>query len=76
MECSTEDKPLRLLHLLRERGFKKVLCFTNSLQATHRLVIILLLIWSYLYCLEHNHMVSQYIVMLVFVYPPLVTTWR
>lgn len=38
--CDVEHKPAILYHLLNF-GFKKVLCFTNSAQSTHRLSILL-----------------------------------
>jgi len=35
--CTLENKPLVLLHLLKTRNFTKVLCFTASVESTHRL---------------------------------------
>ena len=44
VRCRLEHKPLALLHLVRGRGkegeeeMRKVLCFTNSKESTHRSV--------------------------------------
>ncbi|CAK1601869.1 unnamed protein product [Parnassius mnemosyne] len=39
--CSAEEKPLILFHLLVEKKWDKVLCFTNSAQSAHRLTVLL-----------------------------------
>ncbi|KAJ8298998.1 hypothetical protein KUTeg_023058 [Tegillarca granosa] len=37
IECTSAEKPLILLHLLHNMKFRHVLCFTNSVESTHRL---------------------------------------
>ncbi|XP_041975255.1 probable ATP-dependent RNA helicase Dbp73D [Aricia agestis] len=39
--CNPEEKPLVLYHLLVELKWDKVLCFTNSAQAAHRLTVLM-----------------------------------
>ena len=39
--CSAEDKPLMVLHLLINKRFCRVLCFTGSKEATERLAMLL-----------------------------------
>ncbi|XP_068626634.1 probable ATP-dependent RNA helicase Dbp73D [Battus philenor] len=39
--CGAEEKPLILFHLLVEKKWDKVLCFTNSAQSAHRLTVLL-----------------------------------
>ncbi|KPI94776.1 putative ATP-dependent RNA helicase Dbp73D [Papilio xuthus] len=39
--CNAEEKPLILFHLLVEKKWDKVLCFTNSAQSVHRLAVLL-----------------------------------
>lgn len=34
--CSLRTKPLAILHLILERNFSRVLCFTNSRENSHR----------------------------------------
>ena len=36
MEAEKGAKPLMVLHILHQLKFKHILCFTNSLEATHR----------------------------------------
>ncbi|XP_072162920.1 ATP-dependent RNA helicase DDX51-like isoform X2 [Diadema setosum] len=38
IQCTAGDKPLVLCHLLLHLYFKQVLCFTNTVEATHSLV--------------------------------------
>ena len=38
---SVSDKPLVLIHLLKTLNFKRVLIFTKSVEATHRLALLL-----------------------------------
>lgn len=37
VECTAAQKPLIILHFLHNVNFRNILCFTNSLEATHRL---------------------------------------
>jgi ATP-dependent RNA helicase DDX51/DBP6 len=37
--CNSGGKPLVLLHLLTAQGLDGVLCFTSSVESTHRQVI-------------------------------------
>ncbi|XP_063901335.1 ATP-dependent RNA helicase DDX51-like [Zophobas morio] len=39
--CSTLEKPLVLVYLLQKLNFKNVLCFTSSVESTHRLFLLL-----------------------------------
>ncbi|XP_048588349.1 ATP-dependent RNA helicase DDX51-like [Nematostella vectensis] len=39
--CKNGEKPLMVLFLLLKCGFKGVLCFTSSLEATHRLYLLI-----------------------------------
>lgn len=41
VSCNAEEKPLILFHLLVEKKWDKVLCFTNSSNSAHRLAILL-----------------------------------
>lgn len=34
--CELRDKPLILLHLLRQHSLRRALCFTASVEETHR----------------------------------------
>uniref|UniRef100_A0A8C0P4B4 ATP-dependent RNA helicase n=1 Tax=Canis lupus familiaris TaxID=9615 RepID=A0A8C0P4B4_CANLF len=38
--CSLRTKPLAILHLILERNFSRVLCFTNSRENSHRLFLL------------------------------------
>ncbi|VFV36455.1 dead (asp-glu-ala-asp) box [Lynx pardinus] len=38
--CSLRTKPLVILHLILERNFSRVLCFTNSRENSHRLFLL------------------------------------
>lgn len=49
--CNAEEKPLILFHLLVEKKWDKVLCFTNSAQSVHRLAV-LLIKWGKDQCLK------------------------
>ncbi|CAL1547489.1 unnamed protein product [Lymnaea stagnalis] len=40
MDCKKAEKPLVLLHFLLNKQFKQVLCFTNSVESTHRLYLL------------------------------------
>lgn len=44
VECTKSEKSLLLLYLMKELNFKQVLCFTNSVEATHRLCELLKLV--------------------------------
>ncbi|XP_071500752.1 ATP-dependent RNA helicase DDX51-like, partial [Diadema antillarum] len=46
VQCTAGDKPLVLCHLLLHLYFKQVLCFTNTVEATHRLYLLLKLMDS------------------------------
>lgn len=35
--CTSGEKPLIILHMLKNLGFSQVLCFTNSVESSHRL---------------------------------------
>ncbi|XP_077867273.1 ATP-dependent RNA helicase DDX51-like, partial [Saccoglossus kowalevskii] len=35
IQCTPAEKPLMVLHLLKEFKLSQVLCFTNSVEATH-----------------------------------------
>ncbi len=37
MSCGAGEKPLALLHVLERHGYTPTLCFTNSIEACHRL---------------------------------------
>ncbi|XP_071120070.1 ATP-dependent RNA helicase DDX51-like isoform X1 [Mytilus edulis] len=37
VECAAAQKPLAVLHFLHNVNFRNILCFTNSVEATHRL---------------------------------------
>lgn len=37
VECTAAEKPLIILHFLKNLKFRNILCFTNSVEATHRL---------------------------------------
>lgn len=39
--CDVEYKPTILYHLISEKDYKRILCFTNSSQSTHLLTILL-----------------------------------
>lgn len=39
--CNAEEKPLILYHMLVERKWNRVLCFTNAAQSAHRLSVLL-----------------------------------
>lgn len=39
--CNAEEKPLILYHMLVERKWNRVLCFTNAAQSAHRLTVLL-----------------------------------
>ncbi|XP_030849417.1 ATP-dependent RNA helicase DDX51 [Strongylocentrotus purpuratus] len=41
VQCTAGEKPLVLQHFLLNLYFKQVLCFTNSVQTTHRLYLLL-----------------------------------
>lgn len=41
VSCDAEGKPLVLFHLLFEKKWKRVMCFTNSAQSAHRLTTLL-----------------------------------
>lgn len=38
--CSLRTKPLAILHLILEKNFSRVLCFTNSRENSHRLFLL------------------------------------
>ena len=38
MECTPQQRPLLVLHALHNLKFRQVLCFTNSVESTHRFV--------------------------------------
>ncbi|XP_054450404.1 ATP-dependent RNA helicase DDX51 [Pteronotus mesoamericanus] len=38
--CRLRSKPLAVLHLVLQRGFSRVLCFTNSRETAHRLFLL------------------------------------
>ncbi|XP_019617802.1 PREDICTED: ATP-dependent RNA helicase DDX51-like [Branchiostoma belcheri] len=40
VSCTAADKPLVVLHLLLNQKFQHVLCFTGSLESTHRLYLL------------------------------------
>ncbi|KAK7481852.1 hypothetical protein BaRGS_00026878 [Batillaria attramentaria] len=40
VECSAAEKPLVVLHFLHNLKFRQVLCFTNSVESTHRLYLL------------------------------------
>ncbi|XP_078679702.1 ATP-dependent RNA helicase DDX51-like [Branchiostoma floridae x Branchiostoma belcheri] len=40
VSCTAADKPLVVLHLLLNQKFRHVLCFTGSLESTHRLYLL------------------------------------
>ncbi|PVD33916.1 hypothetical protein C0Q70_05178 [Pomacea canaliculata] len=40
VQCSVSEKPLLILHFLHYLKFRQVLCFTNTLEATHRLYLL------------------------------------
>ncbi|KAK3598767.1 hypothetical protein CHS0354_015562 [Potamilus streckersoni] len=37
VECTAAEKPLIILHFLHNLKFRNILCFTNSVEATHKL---------------------------------------
>ncbi|XP_014785200.1 ATP-dependent RNA helicase DDX51 [Octopus bimaculoides] len=39
--CNPSEKVIALLHLVLDRGFHSVVCFTNSVESTHRLCLLL-----------------------------------
>ncbi|XP_065184136.1 ATP-dependent RNA helicase DDX51-like [Sycon ciliatum] len=39
--CDGSQKPLLIYHLVKDQGFRHVLCFTGSLESTHRLYTLL-----------------------------------
>ncbi|XP_078000222.1 ATP-dependent RNA helicase DDX51-like [Glandiceps talaboti] len=41
IQCSAGDKPQIVLYLLKEYNLSQVLCFTNSIEVTHRLYLLL-----------------------------------
>ncbi|XP_059170670.1 ATP-dependent RNA helicase DDX51-like [Physella acuta] len=40
MDCKAAEKPLILFHFLLNKKFQQVLCFTNSVESTHRLYLL------------------------------------
>ncbi|CAG5118232.1 unnamed protein product [Candidula unifasciata] len=40
MDCKKAEKPLILLHFVVNQKFQQVLCFTNSVESTHRLYLL------------------------------------
>ncbi|PIK46524.1 putative ATP-dependent RNA helicase DDX51 [Apostichopus japonicus] len=41
MVCTSGEKPLVIAHLLQNLGLSQVLCFTNSVESSHRLYLLL-----------------------------------
>ncbi|XP_064599884.1 ATP-dependent RNA helicase DDX51-like isoform X2 [Liolophura sinensis] len=41
VESPMQEKPLMVLHLIHNLGYRQVLCFTNSVEATHRLYLLM-----------------------------------
>ena len=44
VQCTPGEKPLAVLQLVRSLGLQQVLCFTNTVEATHRLYHLLRLV--------------------------------
>ncbi|ESO99581.1 hypothetical protein LOTGIDRAFT_238800 [Lottia gigantea] len=41
VECKAMDKPLIVLHCLHNLQYRQILCFTNSVESTHRLYLLI-----------------------------------
>ncbi|XP_023931271.1 ATP-dependent RNA helicase DDX51-like [Lingula anatina] len=68
IQVAAQDKPLVVLHLMHHLKFRHVLCFTNSVEATHRLFLLVKLVGglevrefsSSLHAIKRNRILKQF----------------